>query len=138
MLKKFCYCAFYTNVMSFFTLGFFNMASGRRENMMRTLFCLHLSVMFFCNHICASQEEDTKWVDEHVDDSRKIKLRNLDETTDRRTLDLDDGYVTDNRQDPVNPEMLGGIIIQHESQKLSARLRWLSNDEIGITNMQVS
>ena len=32
---------------------------------------------------------------------------------------------------------LGVMSIQHESQRLSARLRWLSNDELGITNMQV-
>lgn len=112
------------------------MASARRESV-RNLLCLQTTVIIIFSRICVSYEDEHKWIGPNFDDAGKIKLRNLDATTDHRTFEFDDGYVTDNRQDPVSPEMLGGIIIQHESQKLSARLRWLSNDEIGITNMQV-
>lgn len=113
------------------------MASGRNENMRRHFLCWHLSVIFCLYQICASLGDEHKWIGKTVNESSHLKLKNLDATTERRTFEYDeDGYVTDNKQDPISPELLGGIVIQHEAQKLSARLRWLSNDEIGITNMQ--
>lgn len=47
-----------------------------------------------------------------------------------------DGYFTDTEQVPVRP--FSGVSIQNEAQKLSANLRWISNEEIGVTPMQVS
>lgn len=49
-----------------------------------------------------------------------------------------DGYFSDTRQDHVDPSILGGIRLQVEASKLSAKLRWISNEELGITHMQVS
>lgn len=112
------------------------MATGRTEKMWRNSLCWLISVITVFSQICVSVEDDRQRIGKSVDEPGKLNVRNLDGTTDRRTI-VDEGYVTDNKQEPVSPEMLGGIIIQHESQKLSARLRWLSNDEIGITNMQV-
>ena len=114
----------------------FNMATGRIEKTWRSSLCCLLSVITVLNQICLSVEDGRQMLGKSVEDTGGLNVKNLDGTTDRRTF-VDDVYVTDNKQDPVSPEMLGGIIIQHESQKLSARLRWLSNDEIGITNMQV-
>jgi len=113
------------------------MATGRTEKMWRNSLCWLISVITVLSQICVSVSDDRHRMGKSVDEPGKLNVRNLDGTPDRRTF-VDEGYVTDNKQDPVSPEMLGGIIIQHESQKLSARLRWLSNDEIGITNMQVS
>lgn len=113
------------------------MATGRTEKMWRNSLCWLISVITVLSQICVSVSDDRQRMGKSVDEPGKLNVRNLDGTPDRRTF-VDEGYVTDNKQDPVSPEMLGGIIIQHESQKLSARLRWLSNDEIGITNMQVS
>jgi hypothetical protein len=50
----------------------------------------------------------------------------------------EDGYFSDTRQDRVDPSILGGIRLQVEASKLSAKLRWISNEELGITHMQVS
>ncbi|KAL8604767.1 hypothetical protein ACOMHN_017726 [Nucella lapillus] len=110
------------------------MATRRIEKTWRNSVWWLLSVVTMFVQISVSVEDGRQMIGSSVDESGELNVRNLDGTTDRRTFD--DGYVTDNKQDPVSPEMLGGIIIQHESQKLSARLRWLSNDEIGITNMQ--
>lgn len=48
----------------------------------------------------------------------------------------EDGYFSDTRQDTVDPSVLGGIRLQIEASKLSAKLRWISNEELGITHMQ--
>ncbi|XP_076463028.1 VWFA and cache domain-containing protein 1-like [Babylonia areolata] len=111
------------------------MATRRIEKTWKNSVWWLLSVITVFIQISVSVEDGRQMIGNSVDESGELNVRNLDGTTDRRTS-VDDGYVTDNKQDPVSPEMLGGIIIQHESQKLSARLRWLSNDEIGITNMQ--
>ncbi|KAL4236844.1 VWFA and cache domain-containing protein 1 [Mactra antiquata] len=52
-----------------------------------------------------------------------------------KKLFSEDGYFTDTSQDEVKP--FNGIDIQVEAQKLSANLRWLSNEEIGVTKMQM-
>ncbi|XP_055956054.1 VWFA and cache domain-containing protein 1 [Patella vulgata] len=98
---------------------------------------LWLSVLLLMHRVDFTLQDDNNWIGNNGVNSDRIKLRNLGARHHRRTADTDnDGYVTDNRQENVSPKMLGGIVIQHESQKLSARLRWLSNDEIGITTMQ--
>lgn len=60
----------------------------------------------------------------------------------RRVKDLyDDGYYRDNslsKQEAINPKDFGGIIIEHQAQRLSAHLRRLTNEEIGVTTMQVN
>jgi hypothetical protein len=107
------------------------------KKMWRTSMCYFLSVITVFSQFSLTLQEGRNVLGKGIDDPDKLNVKNLDGTTDRRTS-YDDGYsVTDNKQDPVSPEMLGGIITQHESQKLAARLRWLSNDEIGITHMQV-
>lgn len=73
--------------------------------------------------------------------SGRLHLRNLGEKDAHHdhvhTRASDDGYSPDTRQETPNPTVFGGIKIEHEARKLSARLRWLSNEEIGITKMQV-
>ena len=113
------------------------MATGHSEKIWGNSLCWILSVITVFSQVCVTVEESRQTVLKSVQNASKLNVRNLDGSPDRRTSE-GDGYVTDHKQDPVSPEMLGGIIIQHESQDLSARLRWLSNDEIGITKMQVS
>ncbi len=101
---------------------------------------LHLTftVLLFMNYVVYSVQDDHNWIGQSSGSSGRIKLRNFDVKHQRRTVEItDEGYLTDNRQESVSPKQLGGIVIQAESEKLSAGLRWLSNDEIGITNMQV-
>lgn len=65
---------------------------------------------------------------------------NIKELTDAEKLSKlfqveNDGYFTDTEQVQVKP--FAGINIQNEAQKISANLRWISNEEIGVTAMQV-
>lgn len=46
-------------------------------------------------------------------------------------------YLTDGRQDKVNPQAFGGIIMSEEARRVATRLRYLSNEEIGVLEMQV-
>lgn len=82
--------------------------------------------------------ENVKWLKNLS--SGRLHLRNLGEKDDHHdhvhTRASDDGYSPDTRQETPNPTVFGGIKIEHEARKLSARLRWLSNEEIGITKMQ--
>ena len=48
-----------------------------------------------------------------------------------------EGYMADNPQEKPDPAQLGGIGIQNEANRLAAQLRMLSNQEIGVTDMQV-
>lgn len=64
-----------------------------------------------------------------------LNLKDLGDGDSLTKLFASDGYFTDTRQDEVKP--FNGISIQNEAQKLSANLRWLSNEEIGVTTMQV-
>ena len=73
-----------------------------------------------------------------------INLRNIDLASTKRKLgggitvdSAKEGYSTDTRQDFKPYPGVAGVKIQQESQKLSSRFRWLSNEEIGIVNMQV-
>jgi len=66
---------------------------------------------------------------------------NIKELTDAEKLSKlfkieSDGYFTDTEQVQVKP--FSGINIQNEARKLSANLRWISNEEIGVTAMQVN
>ena len=62
-------------------------------------------------------------------------LNNIDHEA-LKALFGEDGYFSDTRQDRVDPSILGGIRLQVEASKLSAKLRWISNEELGITHMQ--
>ena len=64
-----------------------------------------------------------------------LSLKDLADSEGLTKLFASDGYFTDTSQENVKP--FGGIKIQYEAQKLSASLRWISNDEIGVTTMQV-
>ena len=64
-----------------------------------------------------------------------LSLKDLTDGEGLTKLFASDGYFRDTSQEEVKP--FGGINIQYEAQKLSASLRWLSNDEIGVTTMQV-
>lgn len=48
-----------------------------------------------------------------------------------------DGYLTDLRQDSIDPNILGGIRIELEAHKLSSILRTMSYNELGTRQMQV-
>ncbi|CAG5123242.1 unnamed protein product, partial [Candidula unifasciata] len=109
--------------------------------------CLLLILAVLLNVTCSVLSDTPQWLDPLASHGKRIHLRNIDlssspieenEKSDYSTSDLveDEGYLTDTRQEAVNPGNIGGVVIQQASQDLSARLRWLSNDEIGITNMQ--
>jgi hypothetical protein len=73
-------------------------------------------------------------------DSNKLKgtgltLKDLGNSESLTKLFASDGYFTDTTQEKVKP--FNGISIQNEAQKLSANLRLVSNEEIGVTTMQV-
>lgn len=73
-------------------------------------------------------------------DTKKLKetgltLKDLGNSDSLTKLFASDGYFTDTTQEKVKP--FNGISIQNEAQKLSANLRLLSNEEIGVTTMQV-
>ena len=55
-----------------------------------------------------------------------------------KALNGGDGYAFDTRQEAVDPRKMGGIRIENEARRLSSKLRRLSNNEIGVTAMQVS
>ena len=98
---------------------------------------------------------------QNINNKGRIKFRNrpnyngpidsidLDPSTKRKIsigISLDDeGYLTrtnsqvddDSYSQAHKPGRMGNVIIQQESQKLSDRLQWLSDEEIGIMNMQV-
>ncbi|CAL1540838.1 unnamed protein product [Lymnaea stagnalis] len=107
-----------------------------------------LIIIILCiSHTCLVLSEKQQWIDPSNHHAGRINLRNIDLTdldpsAKRKIGGLsssdseDTEYLTDTRQEAVNPTDMGGVIIQQASQDLSARLRWLSNDEIGITNMQ--
>ena len=110
-----------------------------------TIFCrktepisLFFSVLLMCNlFVCVVQNEHN-WIGKASGASERIKLRSLGVKHQKQTGGIaDEGYLTDNRQEAVSPKQLGGIVIQTESERLSAGLRWITNDEIGITKMQV-
>ena len=46
-------------------------------------------------------------------------------------------YDFDTSQEDPDPLKLGGISISEEAKKLSLKLRQISNDEIGVTTIQV-
>lgn len=58
---------------------------------------------------------------------------------DMMSSDVGDGssFPFDTTQEDADPLKLGGIRLREEAKKLSARLRRLSNEEMGITTMQV-
>lgn len=83
---------------------------------------------------CVNSE---KW-DRQIRDTENLNLHNLGSKNEKLTrLFTKDGYFTDTRQDAVNPKVLGGIVIENEAYKLSQRLRWLRDEEMCVTNMQV-
>lgn len=107
--------------------------------------CTIIIVTVLLNHTCTVLSDAPEWLDPSHSHGKRIHLRNIGtdpssaaDRSDPSSSDTDDeGYLTDTRQKAVNPGDMGGVVIQQASQDLSARLRWLSNDEIGITNMQV-
>lgn len=68
----------------------------------------------------------------------KINLKSFDSNSEKRTRLYDDeGYYRDTSQDKPAPKDLDGIVIGNQALVLSARLRWLTNEEMGVTTMQV-
>lgn len=114
--------------------AFFNMATCRPKCIQRGLLC-GLIYLFIFTFDVQTVSENVKWL-KNISSGR-LQLRNLEKDDKIHTGVSDDGYFPDARQEPPDPSVLGGIRIEHEAQKLSARLRWLSNEEIGITKMQV-
>lgn len=117
--------------------AFFNMATCRPK-CNRSLLCVLIYLFIFTFDV-QTVSENVKWLKNLS--SGRLHLRNLGEKDDHHdhvhTRASDDGYSPDTRQETPNPTVFGGIKIEHEARKLSARLRWLSNEEIGITKMQV-
>ncbi|KAH3694838.1 hypothetical protein DPMN_082279 [Dreissena polymorpha] len=69
-----------------------------------------------------------------------IQVRKRDTNTHEEEESLDDffasdGYLTNPEQEKVAP--FGGIQVENEAKKLAARLRLISNEEIGVTKMQL-
>ncbi|KAI8786640.1 VWFA and cache domain-containing protein 1, partial [Biomphalaria glabrata] len=86
---------------------------------------------------------DNQWLDLPNHRAGRINIRNVDLDPSKRKINdvlTPDSkvteYLTDTRQETANPSDIGGIIIQQASKDLSTRLRWLTNYEIGITDMQ--
>ena len=101
----------------------------------RTLLCYCVNI-FFLYFIDLTVTQDEHWLKDV--NSGKVHLKHLGEHGKSvPSLLNEDGYFADTRQEKPDPHVLGGVHIEHEAQKLSAQLRWLSNEEIGITNMQV-
>ncbi|XP_061168196.1 VWFA and cache domain-containing protein 1-like [Saccostrea echinata] len=106
----------------------------RRPKCNQSLLCILIYLFTFTFDV-QTVSENVKWL-KNISSGR-LQLRNLGEKEDKVYTGLnDDGYFPDTRQETPDPSVLGGIKIKHEAQKLSARLRWLSNEEIGITKMQ--
>lgn len=49
----------------------------------------------------------------------------------------DDEGAYDTTEDTVDPKKIGGVLIKEEAKKLGSKLRVLSNEEIGVMDMQV-
>ncbi|KAL5022166.1 hypothetical protein ScPMuIL_001321 [Solemya velum] len=93
-------------------------------------------VLTILNLVTISSQTESDWLRKGLGESNKISLRDVDGQERKQLMFSDDSYFLDNRQDQVDPKQLGGIRIQNEAQKISAHLRWLSNEEIGVTKMQ--
>ena len=106
---------------------------------MATLFykhtCLCFGIIYFI--LLFSFLNCDKTFDNLSDEEKeKIRLRNI-ASDDIQSMFNNDGSLTDTRQDPVTPRLIGGIDIAKEAAKFSLYLRWLSNEEIRTTYMQV-
>ena len=66
----------------------------------------------------------------HLSQPKIVSHRDID-------FELSDGYSFDVEQEPTYPRQMGGINIKEEARKLATKLRILSNEEMGITSMQV-
>lgn len=105
-----------------------------------------LILVFGC--VCLTFCESQQWYDRQSRDFSRngFDLSNIDPSTKRkmgggflnRNMMDEQGYLTDDSQNDVNPADIGGIIIHQEAKRLSDRLQWLSKNEIGTHNMQVS
>ena len=84
--------------------------------------------------ISASQDVVSKDYDDDIGRGG-LSLKELADSEGLTKLFASDGYFMDTSQEKVKP--FDGINIKYEAQKLSASLRWISNDEIGVTTMQV-
>lgn len=87
--------------------------------------------------VCESTVGANDWNSVSGSDQLKsggLNLKDLGDGDSLTKLFASDGYFTDTRQEEIKP--FNGINIQNEAQKLSANLRWLSNEEIGVTTMQ--
>jgi len=91
-----------------------------------------------------------------LDDDTDLEIKSTDRSTQNRLhsllqlshpkivihgdvdFELGDGYSFDLDQEPAYPRQMGGINIKEEARKLATKLRILSNEEMGITSMQVS
>lgn len=87
-------------------------------------FCVH-SILGASNRILGRRNSGGLKLKELTDSEKLSQLFRIEK----------DGYFTDTEQIEVKP--FAGINIQTEAQKLAANLRWISNEEIGVTAMQV-
>lgn len=114
------------------------MATNSSVRMSKTNFItISTFVLTILNQFTISIQTDLDWLRKGHKESNKISLRDVDGQERKQLMFSDESYYLDNRQVHVDPKQLGGIVIQDEAQKISAHLRWLSNEEIGVTKMQV-
>ncbi len=59
-------------------------------------------------------------------------LENLNNQNDKDGI-----YMFDTSQEAVDPKKMGGIVIQQEAENFAYKFRMLSNEEVGVTAMQV-
>ncbi|KAK0046626.1 VWFA and cache domain-containing protein 1 isoform X1 [Biomphalaria pfeifferi] len=105
-------------------------------------YCVLILGVLLISYNCEALS-DNQWLDLPNHRAGRINIRNVDLDPSKRKINdvlTPDSkvteYLTDTRQENANPSDIGGIIIQQASKDLSTRLRWLTNYEIGITDMQ--
>ncbi|XP_060082073.1 VWFA and cache domain-containing protein 1-like [Ylistrum balloti] len=87
--------------------------------------------------ISLSSGTNTKKIRDVTDRNQgKLSLHNIGEKDEKLAKLFDDEYYTDTRQENVSPKVLGGIDIANEAVKISMQLLWITNQEIGVTDMQ--
>lgn len=106
------------------------MLVGQRNNFLLRLDTILVLLLISVNTRVTSKD----WSDNDIGRGG-LSLKELTDSEGLTKLIASDGYFTDTSQETVKP--FGGINIKYEAQKLSASLRWISNDEIGVTKMQV-
>ncbi|XP_064604512.1 VWFA and cache domain-containing protein 1-like [Liolophura sinensis] len=97
-----------------------------------------LTILMFCLEMSLGEsKDDTKDASRYsLEPGAKKPGKQNDSPYGVFTQIADGFYLTDGRQDKVNPQAFGGIIMSEEARRVATRLRYLSNEEIGVLEMQ--